>query len=441
MSDVFIQGEWAKKVPTSTWRSALLGYGSIAAFVAFFGYWAATAPLAGAAIAPGVVAASGQNLKLQHLEGGAVIAVLVKEGDRVKLGDTLLTLDPTVLQSQLDRFLKLEAALKAKQARLSAERDGKETLLFSNDLIALVEKAGLGSVIDEQQGEFAARLNRHRNELAILGERVSQLQESVTGMDARKKASDEQLKIVKSETQRKLKLLDQGLTARDQYTQLLRSQADLLGQVSSTESQIASAKNQINEAREQIARAKSQRIEDALKELSDASNKISDGEEQIKAARSMLQRTIIKSPADGIIVSLKVNSPGIVLRPGDNVLELLPTTSDLVIDARIDPRSIDTVKVGQDARLRFTALNSTTTPEVSASVTYISADRLVDPATNQPYFQARLRITDNLPEEISRGQIYPGMPVETYISTGDRTFAEYLVKPLVDSFSRSFREK
>jgi HlyD family type I secretion membrane fusion protein len=210
--------------------------------------------------------------------------------------------------------------------------------------------------------------------------------------------------------------------------------------VSSTESQISSAKNQINEAREQIERAKSQRIEDALKELSDASNKLSDGEEQIKAARSMLERTIIKAPADGIIVSLKVNSPGIVLRPGEPVLELLPTTSDLVIEARIDPRSIDTVKVGQEARLRFTALNSTTTPEVSASVTYISADRLVDPATNQPYFQARLRITDNLPEEISRGQIYPGMPVETYISTGDRTFAEYLVKPLTDSFSRSFRE-
>ncbi len=440
MSDVFAQSEWAKTVPTSTWPSALLGYGSMAAFVAFFGYWAATAPLAGAAIAPGVVAASGQNLKLQHLEGGAVTAVLVKEGDRVKLGDRLLTLDPTVLQSQLDRFLKLEATLKAKQARLSAERDGKDTLEISADLISLAKNAGVASVIDEQQGEFAARLKRHRNELSILGERVAQLRESVIGLEARKTASDEQLKIVKSETLRKLKLLDQGLTARDQYTQLLRSQADLLGQVSSTESQIASAKNQINEAREQIERAKSQRIEDALGELSDASNKISDGEEQIKAARSMLERTIIKAPADGIIVSLKVNSPGIVLRPGDNVLELLPTTSDLVIDARIDPRSIDTVKVGQEARLRFTALNSTTTPEVAASVTYISADRLVDPATNQPYFQARLRITDNLPEEISRGQIYPGMPVETYISTGDRTFAEYLVKPLTDSFSRSFRE-
>ena len=441
MSDVFVQGEWAKNVKTSTWKSAIIGYGSMAAFVAFFGYWAATAPLAGAAIAPGFVAASGQNIKLQHLEGGAVTAVLVKEGDRVKLGQTLLTLDPTVLQSQLDRFLKNEAVLKTRSARLAAERDSVEKLLFSKDLVELAQKAGVPSVIEEQQGEFVARLNRHNNELSILGERVSQLRESVIGLEARKSASDEQLTIVKSETQRKLKLLDQGLTARDQYTQLLRSQADLLGQVATTEAQIASAKNQINEAREQIERAKSQRIEDALKELSDASNKISDGEEQIKAARSMLARAIITAPADGIIVSLKVNSPGIVLRPGDNVLELLPTTSDLVIEAQIDTRSIDTVKVGQEARLRFVALNSTTTPEVSASVTYISADRLVDPATNQPYYQARLRITDNLPEEISREQIYPGMPVETYISTGDRTFAEYLVKPIIDSFSRSFREK
>jgi HlyD family type I secretion membrane fusion protein len=349
-------------------------------------------------------------------------------------------LDPTVLQAQLDRFLKTEAVLKARSARLAVERDGRDSLVFSKELEELAQAAGVASVIGEQHGEFTARLNRHKNELSILGERVLQLRESVIGLEARKTASDEQLTIVKSETERKLKLLDQGLTARDQYTQLLRSQADLLGQVATTEAQIASAKNQINEAREQIERARSQRIEDALRELSDASNKISDGEEQIKASRSMLARTIITAPADGIIVRQKVNSQGIVLRPGDDVLEILPTTLDLLIEAQIDPRSIDTVKVGQEARLRFVALNATTTPEVSASVTYVSADRLVDPMTNLPYFQARLRITDNLPEEIRREQIYPGMPVETYISTGDRTFAEYLVKPIIDSFSRSFRE-
>lgn len=441
MSDVFVQGAWADKVPTSTWRSALLGYGSIGAFVAFFGYWAATAPLAGAAIAPGVVAAAGQNVRVQHLEGGTVTSVMVKEGDRVKTGQEMLKLDPTVPLSQLDRLLKLDVTLRARVSRLSAERDGAQALSYPEDVAQRAAKAGLNDVLDEQQGEFAARLQRHRNELSILGERVSQLRESVTGLEARRTASDEQLKIVKSETARKLKLLDQGLTARDQYTQLLRSQADLLGQVAATESQIASAKNQINEAREQIERAKSQRVEDALKELSETRNRLSDGEEQIKAARSVLDRAIIRAPADGIIVSLKVNSPGIPLRPGDNVLELLPTSFDLVIEARVDPQSIDTVRVGQEARLRFVALNNRTTPEVSAYVTYISADRLVDPSTNQPYFQARLRITDNLPEEISRDQIYPGMPVETYISTGDRTFAEYLVKPIIDSFSRSFRER
>jgi HlyD family type I secretion membrane fusion protein len=213
-----------------------------------------------------------------------------------------------------------------------------------------------------------------------------------------------------------------------------------LGQVAGAESQLASTRGQINEAREQISRAKSQRVEDAIRELGDVQSKISDNEEQVKAATSVLQRTVIKSPADGIIVSLRVNSPGIVLRPGDTVYEMLPTSSDLVVEARVDPKNIDSLRIGQDARLRFVALNSRTTPEVQATLTYISADRLVDAATNQPYYQARLRITEELPAEISADQIYPGMPVETYFSTGERTFLEYLIKPIVDSFSRSFRE-
>ncbi len=440
MSDSFVQGNWAEKVPTSTFKSGLVGYVSMAIFVGVFGYWAATAPLGGAAIAPGVVAAAGQNLKVQHLEGGTVTAVRVKEGDKIRAGQELLTLDPTIPKAQLDRLLKNNVTLQARSSRLKAERDGIETLVFAPEVLTIAATAGLESVIIEQEAEFAARLTRHKNELKILGERVSQLNETVTGLTARGKASEEQLAIVKDETARKLKLLDKGLTARDQYTQLLRSQADLLGQVAAADAQIASTRNQINEAKEQIERAGSQRIEDALKELSDMRSQISDGEEQIKAARSVLERTNIKAPTDGIIISLNVNSPGIVLRPGEPVLEILPTSSDLIIEARVDPRSIDAIHIGQDARLRFVALNSRTTPEVSATLTYISADRIVDPATQEPYYTARLRITDNLPPEISREQIYPGMPVETYISTGDRTFVEYLIKPITDSFSRSFRE-
>jgi HlyD family type I secretion membrane fusion protein len=440
MNDVFMKGQWADKVPVSTTRSSLIGYGGMIAFVAAFGYWAATAPLSGAAISPGVIAAAGQNLKVQHLEGGTAIEVLVKEGDRVKLGQTLVTLDPTVPRAQLDRLVKFEVTQSARALRLIGERDGAETFEVPRELSQRATVAGLGSMIAEQQGEFNARLNRHKNELVILGERVSQLTESMVGLEARREASEKQLKIVSEETVRKLKLLDKGLTARDQYTQLLRSQADLLGQVSAAEAQIASTRNQINEAREQITRAQSQRVEDAIRELSDAQSKISDNQEQIKAARAVLERTIVKSPADGVMVSLKVNSPGIVIRPGDTVYELLPTSSDLLVEAKVDPRNIDSLRIGQDARLRFVALNNTTTPEVPATVTYISADRLVDPATNQPYYQARLRITEELPEEIRSEQIYPGMPVETYFSTGERTFFAYLIKPITDSFSRSFRE-
>jgi HlyD family type I secretion membrane fusion protein len=441
MTDIFMKGQWTEKVPVSTVGSSLFGYGSMVVFVAVFGYWAATVPLAGAAISPGVIAAAGQNLKVQHLEGGTAIEVHVKEGDRVERGQTLVTLDPTVPQSQLDRAVKFEAIQTARALRLIAERDGAETFEVPQDLKERAVAAGVGSGILEQKGEFDARLNRHKNELAILGERVAQLTESVTGLEARREASEKQLKIVSEETARKLKLLDKGLTARDQYTQLLRSQADLLGQVSSAEAQIASTRNQINEAREQISRSKSQRVEDAIRELGEIQGKISDNEEQIKAAGAVLERTVIKSAADGVMVSLKVNSPGIVIRPGDTVYEMLPTSSDLVVEARVDPQNIDSLRLGQDARLRFVALNATTTPEVSATVTYISADRLIDAATNQPYYQARLRITDELPPEISSEQIYAGMPVETYFSTGERTFFEYLIKPITDSFSRSFREK
>lgn len=433
-------GTWANKVPVSTRKSAFIAYAGLATFIAGFGYWAAAVPLAGAAISPGFVAAAGQNLQVQHLEGGTAIKVNVKEGDRVKAGEELVTLDPTVPQSQLDRLRKLDVVLKARSARLVAERDGKEQFSPKPELRVLARTAGVPDVIGDQEGEFTARLTRYKNELKILTERVNQLTESITGYEARKVSADEQLSIVKSEVARKLKLLDRGLTPRDQYTQLLRSQADLLGQVSSAESQIEATKKQISEAREQITRAQSQRVEDSIKELSDLSSKISDGEEQIKAAQSVLARTKITAPVDGVLVSLRVNSAGIVIRPGDAVYELLPTSSDLVVEAQVDPINIDALKIGQAARLRFVALNASTTPEVPATVTYISADRLVDQATNQPFYQARLRMTDDLPPEISPDQIYPGMPVETYFSTGERTFLEYLVKPITDSFNRSFRE-
>ncbi len=430
--------EWAREVPTSTRKIALAAYGTLAAFVLAFGVWGVTAPLDGAAIASGVVAAAGKNLAIQHLEGGNIDEVLVREGDRVKAGAALYKLDQTVPQSQLNRLTKAKSSFEARASRLKAERDGETTLVFSPEL-QNSKDPDIIEIISEQSNDFLTGLRRHESEISILQQRVSALEDSISGLDAQKKAADDQLAIVADEISRKRKLLDKGLTDRSQFTALMRNQAELLGQIGSATSDIASAKTQIGEAKQQIERATTQRVEQASKDLTDVRRQEADFEEQIIAAKSVLDRTVVTAPVDGIVIRLNINSKGSVVRPGETMLELLPTTSDLIVEAKMDPRQVDSIRIGQDARLRFVALNTRSTPEVAGQVTFISPDRLIDEGTRQPYYTVRLRI-DKLPKEITPDQVFPGMPVEAFISTGDRTFAEYLVRPLTDSFSRAFRE-
>ncbi|MFB9984723.1 HlyD family type I secretion periplasmic adaptor subunit [Mesorhizobium kowhaii] len=432
---------WQRNVDTSTDRITLAGYGSVAVFLLGFGFWGAMAPIAGATIAPGVVAAAGQNVMIQHLEGGVVSIIKVREGDRVKRGQALIVLDPTVAQSQLNRVLKQWVAQKAEISRLEAERDGLEKIVLSSDLGAYSGASEYSGVFGEQDKEFQARLARYGAEQGILKQRVAALQDAVVGLKAQKEAAENQLAIVQEETERKKDLLKKGLTNRSEYTDLLRSTAELVGQAGSLEAQIASSATQTVEARQQIERLTTSRVEDAVTELNKARAQVADLEEQINAARSVLERTTIRAPVDGIIVRSLYNSEGSVIRAGEVVMELLPTTNELIVEARIKPEDIDSIRVGQDANMMFTALNARTTPKVPGKVFYISADRLITPSTGLPYFTVRLKMADKLPPQVKPEQIYPGMPVETFISTGERTFLAYLTKPLVDSFQRAFRER
>ena len=254
------------------------------------------------------------------------------------------------------------------------------------------------------------------------------------------KATSEQQELVRGEISRKKELLEKGLTNRSEYTVLLRTEAELVGQNGALQSQIANLQSQSIEARQQTERIITTRIEAAVGELNDVRVGIADLDEQVAAAAAILERTTIRAPADAIVVSLRYAAAGSVVGPGEQVIELLPTTSGLIVEARVRPQDIDVIRIGQAANLRFSALNSRVTPEVPGEVTYISADRFVDQATQQSYYTARLRIADNLPPEVRPEQIYPGMPVETYIATGDRTFLDYLVRPIRDSISRAFRE-
>ncbi|AZO50805.1 MAG: HlyD family type I secretion periplasmic adaptor subunit [Mesorhizobium sp.] len=422
-------------------RVALAGYGAIAIFAGCFGYWAMSAPLSGAVITQGTISATGGNILIQQPEGGIIQQLLVREGDRVRQGQDLILLDRTAAQADLNRLTRQSIALKASAARLEAERDGLDRLAPITEAAPAPFQQDFENLVREQQKVFDARLARFHSEQSIMAQRVAMHRESVVGLNAQKLAIEQQADVVKKELGIKTSLLDKGLTNRTEYSQLLRSEADLVGQAGALEANLAAANSQIVEAQVQVERLTTQRVEEALTRLDEVRTNLADIKERIRAAEAVLRRTTIKAPAAGIVVSSTYNSMGSVIAPGEKIMEILPTASGLNVDAKLRPKDIDQVSVGQPAKLRLSALNMRLTPEVSATVSEISADRLIDQTTREPYFRARLKIADALPPGVKADQLYPGTPVEAFINTGNRTFFEYLARPMLDSFARAFTER
>ncbi|UVK57094.1 HlyD family type I secretion periplasmic adaptor subunit [Mesorhizobium sp. AR02] len=433
---------WEESNPrTDIRRVAFAGYAATALLVGCFGYWAVSAPLSGAVITQGTISATGGNILIQHPEGGIIEELLVHDGDRVQQAQDLIVLDPTAAQAELNRLTRQSIALRASAARLEAERDGLDRLAPITKAAPAPFQPDFEALIREQQKEFDARLARFRSEQSILAQRVAMHRQSVVGLQAQKEAIQQQAEIVKKELGIKISLLDKGLTNRSEYSQLLRSEADLVGQAGALEANLAAANTQIIEAQEQTEHLTTQRVEEALTKLDEVRANLADIEEQMRAAEAVLRRTTIKAPAAGIVVSSTYNAKGSVIARGEKIMEILPTAPGLIVDARLRPKDVDQVRVGQPAKLRLSALNMRLTPEVSATVAQISADRLIDEATHEPYFRVKLKIAADLPPGVKPEQLYPGTPVEAFINTGDRTFFEYLARPMLDSFARTFTER
>ncbi|ANL50251.1 HlyD family secretion protein (plasmid) [Rhizobium phaseoli] len=431
---------WEHKLRKSTNTPALVGYVATLAMLATFGLWGAIAPIGGAAVAAGTIAAAGRNVQMQHLEGGIVREIRVREGDEVHKGDVVLVLDDTSARTQVNRLSKQWLSLAVRVSRLGAERDGADRFVGSSAGIPIATSDG-AAIVEEEQKEFSARLTRFRSELIILGQRLDQLSETRAGLLAQGAAVERQQAVIRDELQRKQALLEKGLINRSDYTELLRIDADLGGQAASIVSGQASTASQIAEAKEQIERLPSERIEDAVTKLNEARTNLRDVEEQLASAVAVLDRTVIRAPADGIVVSSIYNFVGNVIGPGERIMEILPTTSRPLVEARLQPNDIDAVHKGQAARLRLTALNARLTPEVDAVVEDISADKLIDEATKQPYYRALLKISDPLPFALTAGDLHPGMPVQAFITTEDRTFFEYLLRPVFDTMQLAFVEE
>lgn len=418
----------------------MLGYLSILAMFGGFGYWAATAPLSGAVIAAGQIASLDRNQTIQHLEGGIIRQVHVAEGDRVSKGDPLFTMDDTFARSESQRIARQIITLKAQLTRQAAERDQIETLTFPAELREGAAALGMTSALDEQYKEFEARRSRIASEDQILNQRIAALRDSLEGYKAQEAAISEQIGVVSEEMERKKKLLDRGLTNRSEYTELLRANANLVGQRGSIAAQIASTNTQIVESQEQVVRNRTSAVEQALVQSNETLLKLTDLEERFTAQEAILDRTVVRSPTDGYVIRLLANSPGAVLSAGGQLAEVLPTSSELVVSARLNVTDIDRVALGQDAQLQFSALNQRTTPNVPGTVIFVSPDSIYDEKSGISFYAARLRINE-LPPEVKPEQIYPGMPVSALISTPERTFFEYLARPIMDSLQLAFREQ
>ncbi|KNG94707.1 HlyD family type I secretion periplasmic adaptor subunit [Pseudaestuariivita atlantica] len=420
----------------------ILGVLSLAILVGGFGYWAATANISGAIIASGQIEVDQNRQVVQHPDGGVVEDILVDEGDVVEAGDVLIRLDPVRLQSQLAIVEGQYFEAVARRSRLVAERDEKDVIDWAP---VLLERAAtdpeVADLRDGQERLFRARAVSIAREIEQLGKRRDQIADQVRGIEAQQEALATQLELIGEELANQQDLLDRGLAQASRVLGLQREQARLSGTVGELTAQGAQAAGRITELDLEILKLEERRREEAITELRDLQSREREFAEQRRALIDQLQRLDITAPVSGIVYGLEVFAKRAVVRPAEPVLYIVPQDRPLVIAAQVETIHIDQLFMDQTVSLRFAALDQRTTPELFGRVTQISADAFSDETTGASYYRAEIVLSEGEQDRLPAGAtLIPGMPVEAFIRTDDRTPLAYLVKPMADYFARAFRE-
>ena len=401
--------------------------------------WSVLAPFEGAVMAQGSVGVESRHKAIQHLEGGIVAEIAVRDGDHVEEGQLLLRLDGTPIRAQLENVDARLVDLLAREARLIAERDDRSEISLRAVSPEIAALPGLPASEANQAALFATRAESRRTQVSILNQRISQLREGVTGIEAEILSKIEQTRLIDDELTGLQTLLRDGLAQRPQVLALQREKSSLLGQIDSLRAQSAATEVKIGETRLEILGMTEGFREDVIAQLVDVQTEIAALLSERAAASDRLQRLDIRAPRAGIVLGSRTHTVGGVIAPGDPVMHIVPDNDELVTLVRVMPQDIDKIYPGQSARLRFSAFDSDKTPEVTATVKTISADTVQDPQTGANYYE----VTIALPEQTPLGEdfeIVPGMPVEAMMQTESRNVLSYLVKPLTDSMNRPFRE-
>lgn len=418
--------------------------GAIIVMIVTFGIggWAATAQLSGAVVGQGVVVVDSNVKKVQHPTGGVVSEIHVRNGDHVKAGDILVQLDPTQTRAQAAIIINNLDELMARQARLEAEREGATEISFPAALQARARdsKTDAARAIAAETRLFSSRREAREGQKSQLEERRAQLEDEINGYTGQSKAKDKEITFIRQELEGVRTLWQKNLTPISRLVALERDAARIEGERSQMTSMIAQSKGKIAEINVQIIQIDQQLRSDVGKELIETRSKLSELTERETAAVDQLNRVDIRAPQSGIIHQLGVHTIGGVINPGEQIMLVVPDRDTLAIEVKIAPQQIDQVHVGQIAALRFAAFNQQTTPEIEGTVRFVSADLTQDQRTGTSHYTVHIVPSSEEVARLGDVKIVPGMPVDAYIQTGDRTALSYLIKPLVEQASRAFKE-
>lgn len=387
-------------------------------------------------IATGVVTIEGETKTIQHLEGGSIEMVHVRDGDAVEIGDALVTLDTTVLTASKAQLRRQKLDLTGQIARLSAEKNNQSRITYSNGFLQNPNNPDIRSIVSNQDSIFEARRAAMGASQSQLNQRRLQYQSQQESLRQQGRAQQDQLRILENELGRLKRGLDLGVVAQVQFDAKERERITIAGQIASQQAELARLDNLINESYSGFELSLQEREERIFEELRDAESRLSDVTQKLEAVEYQLSNSVVKSPVSGLVHDLQLTTVNGVVKPGESLLKIVPDTNVFSVKASVRPTDIDQIFPGQQAMVRFSAFNQTTTPMLEGTVSYKSADHIVDKYTGESYFEIKVNVA---PEEFTRLNgltLHAGMPSEVYVQSEKRSIASYLVKPIKDAMTR-----
>lgn len=405
------------------------------------GVWAGTMQIAGALIAPGTIVVDSNVKKVQHPTGGVVGEVHAHDGDRVRAGDLLVRLDDTVAGANLAIVTKGLTELGARKARLSAERDRADTVSFPDDLLRRSDDPAVAQVLTAERKLFDLRRASRAGQKAQLRERIEQLGKEINGFTSQQVSKEKEVTLIERELAGVRDLFQKNLVPITRVTALERDGTRLDGERGQLIASIAQAKGKVAELNLQIIQVDEDASSEVAKEMRETDGKIGEYVERKIAAADQLKRTDIRSPQDGTVFQSTVHTVGGVIPAGEPIMLVVPDAEKLAVEAKVNPQDIDKVQVGQPAVLRFSAFDTRTTPEISGKVTRVSADTTTDQRSGLSFYTIRIALERDQTARLGNAKLVPGMPVDAFVQTGERTVISYLMKPLSDQIVKAFREK